>query len=128
MADPVFTLAMQRVVSASHDIEAQLRIRDGCRPVLIMLLRARNDAATAMAALALMPTDVPIERLREQQNEVKRYADILEWLRGIVNDGFEYERDISEQEREEMLEQLLRSPEGEHEAQELGLLERTEHA
>lgn len=123
LIDPVRRMAMLRAISASADIEAQLNKQAENRPVLILLMRAREAAAEALEALATLPVDeaTPAE-IRSLQNEVRRYDDIVKWLREIVHDGFDYDREISDEDREEMIDLLMRTPEGQREAEDLGLL------
>lgn len=125
---PVLRLAQRRVIAASADIEAQLSVREGCRPVLIMLVTARQEAAEAMAELATIDLTAPISEIRRLQNEVRRFDDLMTWLRALVARGFEYDHEISEQERDELAAALSATPEGEAEAIELGLIERDEDA
>lgn len=128
MHDPILRLAQQRIVSASADIEVQLISKNGCRPVLLVLLKARNEAAIALARLADLPEGATIEEVRTLQHEVKRYADILEWFRDVVREGISLDREISNEDREEMVELLTQTPEGQEEAIELGLVERNPNA
>lgn len=126
--DPILRLAQQRIVAASADIEAQLSILDGCRPVLIVLLHARAQAAEALAELAILPADASIELIRRLQHEMRRYDDIVGWFRKIVSDGFDYSQKITAEDREEMIDLLTRTPEGQREAMELGLIARDNDA
>lgn len=125
--DPILRLAQQRMVAASADIEAQLSIQSGTRPVLMVLLRARNEAAAALARLAC-GQNLEMEKLREIQNEVWRYDSLVEWFRKIVSDGYEYDQQITAEDQEEMVDLLTRTPEGEQEAIEMGLIERNTNA
>lgn len=119
--DPVFRLAIQRVVADSADVEAQLSIRSGTRPVLTVLSMARSQAADALACLADADAENPKE-IRKLQNEIKRFADLCLWFRRIVEEGHEAEQHITQQEREELIEVLTRDLEGQEEAVADGLL------
>lgn len=121
---PILRLAKQRIIAASADIEAQLSVTAGCRPVLFMLLKARDEAAEALAELATLPPGTPASELLRLQNDVCRYDDIMRWMRQLVARGFELDREISEAEREELADLLIGTPDGEEEAAELGLIER----
>jgi hypothetical protein len=124
---PILRLAKQRIIAASADIEAQLSVTAGCRPVLFMLLKARDEAAEALAELATLPPGAPASELLRLQNDVCRYDDIVRWMRQLVARGFELDREISEAEREELADLLIGTPDGEEEAMELGLIEREHH-
>lgn len=128
--EPVTRLAMLRMISASADIEAQLMNNQGTRPIVIMLSRARTEAAVALAQLATVARAdaANIDVIRSLQDTVTRYDDLVRWLREIVASGFDCDQEITHEEREEMIEMLTRTPEGQEEAQELGLIERTDHA
>jgi hypothetical protein len=115
---------MQRIVAASADIEAQLSVMDGTRPILVMLLLAKREAAGALAQLALCEHDTKIETIRSLQMEVQRFDDLIRWLSAIVEDGMRYDDEITQEERDELADMLIQSPEGEREAMELGLMER----
>lgn len=121
---PIRRLAERRILAASADIEAQLSVKTGCRPVLFVLLKAREEAAEAMVELATLDTTATRARITHLQNEVRRYDDIVRWLREIVQTGFELDRDISEAEREELADLLAGTPNGEREMEDLGLIER----
>lgn len=121
---PILRLAKQRIIAASADIEAQLSVTAGCRPVLFMLLKARDEAAEALAELAALPPGSPASEFLRLQNDVALYDHIVRWLRQLVARGFELDREISEAERQELADILVATPGGEEEAMELGLIER----
>lgn len=125
--DPVIRLAKLRAISDSADIEAQLSSIAGCRPVLTILVKARDEAAAALFNLFTVgPEDVT--KIRAYQNEVARYYDLIRWFKELVEDGIEYDREITAEDREEMVELLADTDEGRQEAIELGLIERELHA
>lgn len=125
----VWRLAQQRIIAASADIEAQLTILSGTRPVVIVLMMARNEAAAALADLAMFDlADITnVAQIRKLQNVVTRYDDLIVWFRKIVSDGFDYDAEMNANDREEMLDLLRRTPETEEqEIIELGLANPTE--
>lgn len=120
--DPIARIAKQRFISASAEIEAQLTVIQGARPVLVVLLFARDEAAAALAELALAD-GANLRHIRDLQNTVRRYDDIVRWFARIVSLGIEYDKEITSDDRDEMLEILARTPEGQQEAVDLGLIE-----
>jgi predicted class III extradiol MEMO1 family dioxygenase len=121
MMDPLSRLAMARAEAAAADIEAQLVITAGQRPVLVMLQMAKKEAVDAFAALVTADPEDP-KQIRKLQNEIVRFTDLCRWLKDVVAAGQEAEQLISEEDREEMIEILSRDTEGQQELMELGLL------
>ena len=119
--DPIVRLAKLRLISDSADIEAQLNNTQGCRPILSVLVKARNEAAGALAGLAFIDAGKP-EDVRDLQNIVIRYDDLIKWFKSIIDDGLEYDREITAEDREEMIDLLSQTLEGQREAEELGLV------
>jgi hypothetical protein len=108
--DPVASLALERAALLSADIEEQLtaRAKDGTRPLIVVLAKARREAALAIAALVDTPPSdaAAIARL---QNEIKRFADLVRFLREIVMDGLDEGYEVADAERDE-LERLVAPP------------------
>ena len=108
--DPVTSLALERAALISADIEEQLTARSehGMRPLIAVLAKARHEAASAIAALIDTPSSdaVAIARL---QNEVRRCADLVRFLREIVNEGLDERYEVADAERDE-LERLVAPP------------------
>jgi hypothetical protein len=108
--DPVTSLALERAALISADIEEQLTARSehGMRPLIAVLAKARHEAASAIAALIDTPSSdaVAIARL---QNEVRRFADLVRFLREIVNEGLDERYEVADAERDE-LERLVAPP------------------
>ena len=108
--DPVATIALERAALISADIEEQLTARNehGMRPLIAVLAKAKAQAADAIAALVdVAPSDATaIARL---QNEVKRFADLVRFLREIVNEGLDQRYEVADAERDE-LERLVAPP------------------
>jgi hypothetical protein len=115
--DPVATLALERAALISADIEEQLTARKehGMRPLVAVLAKAKAQAADAIAALVDTPPSdaAAITRL---QNEVKRFADLVRWLKEIVNEGLDQRYEVADAERDE-LEILVAPPEDDARAQ-----------
>jgi hypothetical protein len=115
--DPVATLALEHAALISADIEEQLTARKehGMRPLVAVLAKARREAADAIAALVDTPPSdaAAITRL---QNEVKRFADLVRWLKEIVNEGLDQRYEVADAERDE-LEILVAPPEDDARAQ-----------
>lgn len=115
--DPLSMLALERAALISADIEEQLtaRAKDGMRPLVAVLAKARREAADAIAALVDTPPSdaAAITRL---QNEVKRFADLVRWLKEIVNEGLDQRYEVADAERDE-LEILVAPPEDDARAQ-----------
>ena len=120
--DQINRLAKMRIITASRELDAQLSKKRGCSPVLEILRRLRARAAESLEALAFINA-YDSEKIKLLQNEVKRYDEWVEWLRDIVSEGLEYDQQITDSEREELLDVLVQSPEGQQEAIELGLID-----
>ena len=108
--DPISSLALERAALISADIEEQLTARNehGMRPLIAVLAKAKAQAADAIAALVdAAPSDAAaIARL---QNEVKRFADLVRFLREIVNEGLDERYEVEDSLRDE-LERLIAPP------------------
>jgi hypothetical protein len=108
--DPIANIALARAALLSADIEEQLTARKehGMRPLMAVLAKAKAQAADAIAALVDTPPHDPaaIARL---QNEVRRFADLVRFLREIVNEGLDQRYEVADAERDE-LERLVAPP------------------
>jgi hypothetical protein len=122
--DPISSLALERAALISADIEEQLTARKehGMRPLIAVLAKARREAAEAIAALVdQAPSDAAaIARL---QNEVRRFADLVRWLKEIVNEGLDQRYEVADSERDE-LERLVAPVDDEARAHALDEMER----
>lgn len=120
MDDVMHIAALKRAVADSAEIEAQLEATRGCRPLLTVLVKARAEAAEAMSVLTTTaPEDV--QEIRRLQNEVARFRDLIRWLAQIVAEGFDADSEISDADREELIEGIAGTPESQQEARDLGL-------
>ena len=122
--DPVLSIARQRIIKISADLEVQLATRNGSAPAIEILRRLRERAAESLSALAFLNLDDPNEIVKAKtlQNEVKRYDEWLGWMKEIIAEGIAYDRDMRDEEREEMLDLLTQTQEGREQAIELGLI------
>ena len=127
--DPVETLAMERVVRASAEIEAALI--DKGNPLCHILKRARKEAAAAIRDLVDADPSDP-DKIRAIQNKVLRFDDLVRWLQAIVKEGIENNKNLSAAERDEFADMIAYRPEGDSafdadEADEAGIMERIIH-
>jgi hypothetical protein len=115
--DPIASLALARAALISADIEEQLTARNehGMRPLIAVLAKARHEAADAIALLVEADPSKPDE-VGRLQNEVKRFADLVRWLKEIVNEGLDQRHEVADAERDE-LERLVAPPEDDARAQ-----------
>jgi cytochrome P450 len=120
--DPILRLARQRIIKASADLEVQLLDKTGSGPAIEILRRLKDRAAESLAGLPFCDAE-DAHLIRVLQNEVKRYDEWVAWLRDIIQEGRAYDRDQTEQEREELLDLLAANEDGEREAIALGLID-----
>ena len=123
MTDPISLLAMQRIIAQSADIEAQLSLRQGCRPVVTVLFMARDRAAAAIGELSTVDPEDP-KQIRYLQNQIAIFTDMVDFFGKIIADGYDFDQEITQSEREEMIDMLSRSVEGQEELDQLGLITR----
>lgn len=121
--DPIVRLAKLRIIKASADLEVQLSDIHGSGPSIEILRRLRDRAAESLAALAFHDLAKDRAGAVTLQNEVKRYDEWVAWLQEIISEGIAYDKEMDADEREEMLDLLTASPEGERQAAELGLVD-----
>jgi hypothetical protein len=123
--DPVQRLAKLRIIKASADLDVQFSVKRADRPSIEILRLLRDAAATSLAAMVFLNLDDPADliKCKVMQNEVKRYDEWVGWLRQIVNEGRELDRQMSDDERNEMLDILMSTGEGQEEAIALGLVD-----
>lgn len=120
--DPIRRLAQLRIIKLSHDLEVQLMDRDGSAVAIEILRRLRDRAAESLQALAVCnPWDR--NEVLTLQNEVKRYDEWFEEMRKILAEGKQYEAEFDAEDREELIEALAQSPEGERELVDMGLMD-----
>lgn len=96
-------LSERHLIEMSGDIEVQLErgAKQGFRPIALLLVKARQQAAAAITQLCLAdPADSTAIKLL--QNEVVRFDDLLKFCREIVQKGKEADRKLTNEEREEV--------------------------
>jgi len=120
--DPIQRLAALRFARIYADLELQFSTRAGGQPVLAILKLAQERAAESLAALAFVDAR-NVNDILTLQNEVKRYDEFIGWVRELVQQGKIAESQITEEEREEILDIVLAQPEGQPAAVETGLIE-----
>jgi hypothetical protein len=115
--DPIATLALARAALISADIEEQLTARKehGMRPLIAVLAKARHEAADAIALL-VEADPLRSDEVGKLQNEVRRFADLVRWLKEIVNEGLDQRYQVADAERDE-LERLVAPPDDALEAE-----------
>src|ERR1035437_9725470 len=121
--DPILRLAKIHIVKVSMELEAQF-IAKGDAPCLEILKRLRDRAAESLMALALCNREDP-KAIGLLQNEVKRYDEWVKWMQEIIDEGRSTDQELSHQEREELLDILQQTPEGQEQAIDLGLVRRS---
>jgi flagellar motility protein MotE (MotC chaperone) len=124
MSDPLGLLALARAQILSEDVEEQLtaRARDGYRPLVAILVKARHAAADAIAALvAADPANA--EDIRRLQNEVRRFEDLVRFTQELLVEGREEQLEIADADRAE-LEELIFSPAADATAERLAEMRR----
>jgi hypothetical protein len=121
-ADQIVRLAKQRIVKLSIDLEIDLRTKQRGNVAIEILHRLQDRAAESLAAMAICDV-TELRQLVALQNEVKRYDEWVVWLREIIAEGKAYDREMNEQDREEMLDFLSGTPEGQEQAVALGLVD-----
>lgn len=125
MADPITRIAQQRIVKLSADLEVQIGDMQGSAVAIEIFRRLRERAAESLAALILINFDDPAEipKAKFLQNEVKRYDEWFGAMRDIVAEGKAFDKSMSAEEREEMLDMLMEQEGGERIAAAIGLIE-----
>lgn len=115
--DAIERLALERAVILSAELDVQFEKNAHIRPMVMILAKARDDAALAMRGLVYVdPNDA--DKVREFQHEVRRYDDLVQWTHQIIIDGKEADRRLAEKDRQE-LDELVTSPEVQAERDEL---------
>lgn len=102
-------LILDRMVHLSADLELQFEKTAGLAPMRAILAKAREQAVLATTSLlAVDPTKA--DQVREYQYEIRRYDDLVAWIREIIVEGKEADRRLNEDERAEF-ETLINTPE-----------------
>jgi hypothetical protein len=123
MTEPLEAIAVAQMFAISMELETQLAATNGLRPVMAMLQLAKIEAAAALVALVNIPPTEG-ERIREKQYEVRRFEQLCDWIKQVIQKGLEADKLLTEKEREELLDILVETEEGEEDAVEMGLVTR----
>lgn len=103
MKDPITALADDKLLLLAADVQVQLERGTANRPVLWLLVRAREKAAEALTKL--VEVDASEESaIRALQNEVRLYGDMVEHCRNLMEVGRSEMARIKESDRETMAE------------------------
>jgi hypothetical protein len=94
-----YKLALLRASALSIQIEAELTSRKS-EALLVFLHDAKEQAAKALVALAEVDADDPAA-IRKLQNEVRRFDDMVGWMKQRLLEGPEAERELNELQRQE---------------------------
>lgn len=123
--DPIIRFAKLRMVRHWHSLETALRKRDGGDIALEILYRLYDRMAESLGAICFLNVYDPKDQLKyvALSNEIKRYDEWLNAMRDIVLEGRAYDREIGDAEREDLLDLLMQTPEGQREAIDLGLID-----
>jgi hypothetical protein len=125
--DPIVLIARQHIIKLSAQLEAQID-SDGGGPLIEVWRRLRTDAADALAALAF--ADLFTEKGRSEahalQSSVRRYDDMVHVMRDVLIEGKQADFETSDEERRELYDVLMATPEGMQTAVDLGLIESPE--
>lgn len=98
--DSAYKLALQRDLTLSAHVEVELTSKLKSEPLLVVINHAKEQAATALVALATVDPENPAE-IRRLQNEVRRFDDLVSWLRELLIAGPEAERQLSDMQMQE---------------------------
>jgi hypothetical protein len=125
LADHITRLAQQRIIKISAELEAELAGVRQSGPTLEILRRLRTRAAESLSAMAfinIFEEKGKVEFLT-MQNEVKRYDEFVGWLKELITEGISFDNQMTADDREEMLDILMQTPQGQRDAIELGLVD-----
>jgi hypothetical protein len=104
--DPVYAAALRRTSRLSIDLEAQLTSKVNSEPLLVVLHTAKEQAGEALAALVDVNAEDP-KAIRALQNEVTRFDDMVRWLKQMLIDGPEADRELGALQMQEARELIL---------------------
>lgn len=98
MKDFIASLSNEELVTLSVDLQVQLEKGTGTRPVLWLLARTRERAASALALLADVNVTKPTDILT-LQHQVHSYRELMEDCRALLTRGRDADRQLAESER-----------------------------
>lgn len=123
MSDDFITrVAKLRIVRLSQELEVLLAEKRGGDIVNEIVNRLRDRAAESMTALSICDATSP-SAVMLLQNEVKRYDEFLGCLRDITQEGIAHDKELSREDRDDLLDILVQTTEGQQEAMDLNLLD-----
>lgn len=106
MEDPIEKLGNEKLYERAIDVMVQLEKGTAERPVLWLLVHARDRAAKAMLLfIDVDPTDS--EAIRKLQNEIRIYDGLVEDTRDMLARGRQADHEISELDRATMQDLML---------------------
>lgn len=125
MSDPVLRIAQLRIIKVSADLEAQIGALQGSAPTIAIMRRLQHRAAESLVALAFVNTfaDDGMAKIRMLQNEVKRYDEFFTCMRELIHEGIALDKQFDEDERNELLDILMKQGDGERQAVAMGLID-----
>lgn len=86
MSDEILDDEYLEAMTLADDIEREFVGQPG--PVLYLLDKARGEAIDALSRLITIPA-TNVEQIMHAQNEVKRFRDLVSWLREALSSGNE---------------------------------------
>ena len=104
MSDPIIQLANLRLIEAHVQLEREL-MQKAPGWFLEIYRRLRGRAAEALAAISFADAD-KADEVRALQNRVKLFDEFLQEVRALINDGMRLAQQMSDEEREEILDYL----------------------
>jgi hypothetical protein len=119
MTDALGRLALQEAIRLSAEIEVQLT-KDRASPLKAILARARRDAAEAIAGLVIADPEEP-KAIRDLQNKVTLYLQMVDLTKEIVVEGIEADAIIGADQEQVIREDTELTPEQIAEFQKLGV-------
>lgn len=117
-----FRLALAREVRLSIQAQAEITSIAKSEPLLAVLAMAKEDAAAALEALAMVDPETPSE-IRALQNRVARFEDLCTFVRNILLRGPEAEEELRDIDRAELLGFVI----SDDDAEALGIHQQSEH-
>lgn len=126
-ADPLVAMARARIMALSRNLINALKDKNGGGVAIEMLRRLQDRSAESLAALATVDAQ-DTKAILTLQNEVKRYDEWVAWMQDIIAEGTSYDREETEEDREEMVDILMQTPEGYRQAVEAGLINEDQYS
>jgi hypothetical protein len=121
--DPIAALAELKLIKDSAELEAEISsLAPGW--FVHVYRRLRGKAAEALAAIALVDREHEAKEFREFQARVRAYDVFMQEVRGFINEGINADQQMTEKERQEVLDILMdQGSDGQSVAVDLGLID-----